>query len=121
MLASLERDCADLNQEISTLECLLENVDLWWKHLGKWQAQVLSDVVRCRRVQQESWDDVWLLQIGDERCSLAVMIQNSNGEQDQVGWVVTRTVHAWQHFYFRLREVCRFLTMGKRIAWFVFP
>jgi hypothetical protein len=45
-LASLERDCADLNQEISTLECLLENVDLWWSYLGQWQAQVLSDVVR---------------------------------------------------------------------------
>ncbi|CAF4263433.1 unnamed protein product, partial [Adineta steineri] len=84
---SLERDCADLNQEISTLECLLENVDLWWSYLGQWQAQVLSDVV------------------GNGRACLAVLVRSPNSEQDQVGWVVTRTVHAWQQFYIRLKDL----------------
>ncbi|CAF1252805.1 unnamed protein product [Adineta ricciae] len=87
ILASVERDCADLNQEISTLECLLENVDLWWSFLGQWQAQVLSDV------------------IGNGRSCLAVLIRSPNSEQDQVGWVITRSIHAWQHFYFRLKEL----------------
>ncbi|CAF1078838.1 unnamed protein product [Adineta steineri] len=87
ILASLERDCADLNQEISTLECLLENVDLWWSYLGQWQAQVLSDVV------------------GNGRACLAVLVRSPNSEQDQVGWVVTRTVHAWQQFYIRLKDL----------------
>jgi hypothetical protein len=88
ILSSLERDCADLNQEMSTLECLLENVDLWWSYLGQWQAQVLFDV------------------IGNGRSCVAALIRSPNSEQDQVGWVITRTLHAWQHFYFRLKEVC---------------
>lgn len=48
-----------------------------------------------------------MLQIGNGRCSLAVLIQKPNSEPDQAGWVVTRTLHAWQHFYFRLKEVSR--------------
>jgi len=56
--------------------------------LGQWQAQVLSDV------------------IGNGRSCLAVLIRSPNSDQDQVGWVITRTLHAWQHFYFRLKEVC---------------
>ncbi|CAF2350895.1 unnamed protein product [Rotaria sp. Silwood2] len=87
VLASLERDCIDLHQEISTLECLLENVDLWWSYMGQWQAQILSDM------------------IGNGRSSLAVLIRSPNSEQDQVGWVITRTLYAWQHFYFRLKEL----------------
>ncbi|CAF0812826.1 unnamed protein product [Rotaria sordida] len=87
VLASLERDCADLHQEISTLECLLENVDLWWSYMGQWQAQILSDIV------------------GIGRSSLAVLIRSPNNEQDQVGWVITRTLHSWQQFYFRLKDL----------------
>ncbi|CAF1020929.1 unnamed protein product [Rotaria sp. Silwood1] len=87
VLASLERDCADLQQEISTLECLLENVDLWWSYMGQWQAQILSDI------------------IGNDRLSLAVLIRSPNDDQNQVGWVITRTLYAWQHFYFRLKEL----------------
>ncbi|CAF2040918.1 unnamed protein product [Rotaria magnacalcarata] len=87
VLAILERDCADLNQEISTLQCLLENVDLWWSFLGQWQVQILSDT------------------IGNGRLSLAALIQSPVSEQDQLGWVVTRTLNAWQHFYFRLKEL----------------
>ena len=35
-------DCTNLQQEISTLECLLENVDRWWAYLGQWRVYVLG-------------------------------------------------------------------------------
>jgi hypothetical protein len=96
ILSSLERDCADLNQEMSTLECLLENVDLWWAYLGQWQAQVLFD------------------EIGNGQSCIAALIRGPNSEQDQVGWVITRTLYACQHFSFRLKEVCFKLICSKK-------
>ena len=51
VISALERDCVDINQEVSALECSLENVDLWWAHLGHWQAQVLPDVIDLISIQ----------------------------------------------------------------------
>ena len=48
----------------------------------------------------------YYFKIGNGRSCLAVLIQSPNSEEGQVGWVITRTLHAWQHFYLRLKDVC---------------
>ena len=43
--------------------------------------------------------------MGDSPTRLAVLIQKPKSDPEQTGWVVTRSFHAWRHFYMRLKEI----------------